>query len=171
MTRGGWLRGILWGSNGGGGIRGGAVTRRGLIRPKPMMTRVCKTPPGKKIPKKIFRRSNFFFKKKNFLVWGFSVIMGFSFKTKPVSSWVFGTWLPCHHGFPPNPRCREGSWGTPGRLHWGQSGSSRGGQAWYGGARRRSRGVRVVTRGVWRKPMMTRGGPVDQKPTMTRVWF
>ena len=76
MTRGGWYRGTLGGSNGAVGLQGDDVTRSGLIQPKPMMTRVCKTPPEKKFQKK-FRRSNFFFKKKIFAGLG-----GF-----------------CHHGF------------------------------------------------------------------------
>ena len=85
------------------------MTRKGLIQPKPMMTRVCK-PPQKKNSKKNFSGSNFFFKKKIFLVWGVSVIMGFLFKTKPVSSWVSGPG-PNRRvimGFPQTPRVTPG---------------------------------------------------------------
>ena len=65
-----------------------AVTRVGLIQPKPMMTRVCQTPPEKKIPKKIFG-VQLFFQEKNFCGFG-----GF------LSSWVFSLKPnPCHHGF------------------------------------------------------------------------
>ena len=63
---------------------GSDMTRQGLNPPKPVMTRVCQPPQKKKFQKK-FSGSNFFFKKKIFLVWGVSVIMGFRNKTKPVS--------------------------------------------------------------------------------------
>ena len=64
------------------------MTRKGLIQPKPMMTRVCKTPPEKKFQKKIFEVQLFFSRKKIFWFGGF------------LSSWVF--YLkpnPCHRGF------------------------------------------------------------------------
>ena len=81
------------------------MTRDGLIQPKPIMTRVS-NPPRKKIPKKIFRGPTFFSRKKFLLVWGVSVIMGFLFKTKPVSSWVLVNRSPSRviKGFPQTPR-------------------------------------------------------------------
>ena len=77
MTRGGEFRGSSVGVEWGRGSGIGGVTREGLNRPKPMMTRVCQNPPRKKIPKKIFRGPTFFSRKKFLRVWGVSVIMGF----------------------------------------------------------------------------------------------
>ena len=53
-------RGIRGRRNGGGGIDIGDMTRQGFIRPKPMMTRFCKTPPEKKFQKKFFEVQLFF---------------------------------------------------------------------------------------------------------------
>ena len=77
------------------------MTRRGLNRPKPMMTRVCKPPQKKKFQKK-FSGSNFFFKKKNFAGLGVSVIMGFYLKPNP-----------CHHGFWIQTQTAVSSWVSP----------------------------------------------------------
>ena len=85
MTRGGGVEGMSWEGNGVQGIVGGGVARKGLNQPKPMMTRVCQNPPRKKNPKKIFRGPTFFSRIFFLRVWGVSVIVGFWFKTKPMS--------------------------------------------------------------------------------------
>ena len=89
MTRGG-RSGGSWGlDRASGGPLVVAVTRKGLNSTETHDDTGLQNPPRKKIPKKIFRGPTFFSRKKFFLVWGVSVIMGFLFKTKPVSSWVF----------------------------------------------------------------------------------
>ena len=75
------------------------VTRRGLNRPKPMMTRVCKPPQKKKFQKNFFGVQLFFSRKKFFWFGGF------------LSSWVF--YLkpnPCHHGFLDRSKPAVSSW-------------------------------------------------------------
>ena len=79
------------------------MTRKGLNRPKPMMTRVCKPPPEKKFQKKFFGVQLFFQEKIFCGFGGFLSLWVFYLKpnpchrgflgltSKPVSSWGFGS--------------------------------------------------------------------------------
>ena len=77
MTRWGGPVGCVWGWGGVQGISGGDMTRKGLGSTKSHDDTGLRNPPQKKKFQKIFRGSNFFFKKKFFAGFG-----GF-----------------CHHGF------------------------------------------------------------------------